>query len=310
MSASLSQDYNLIKIWKEAVSDSGYPQNGIVWVERAGIINRASKAVIGLFYDLMADTYMDYSMILPNNIGRYFVSGGSYNATTGLLTATMNTNFASSDVGNLVVFWLSTNVFVATITAFVSTTSVIVQGSNLSSTNLASLTGCVMAGTTPQGTSVSLNTLRMMRTGQQVAKMSVESTATQNVEWDTVENIYQFRAGKQPNMMLWNLQGNNLLLAKGSALSSFGTLTVRFPRIPNLVVADTDMVDLPDGPAIEILILKVRQIAFNRFIQTGFTVKPVDDIAQTLTGLVTQLHNVFGSQVKVEQVKDEVQNLL
>jgi len=310
MATSQSVDYNALKVWKEAVSDAGYPQTGIVWMERFNIINRALKAVIGLFYDLLADTFMDYALMLPNNVGRYFVSGGSFSAATGILNATMNSNFASTDVGNLIVFWLNTNVYVATITNFISVTSVTVSGNNLPANDLASLTGCVMAGTSPQGNSLSLNSLRMMRTGQQVAKMTIESTITQSIEWSTIEDVYQFRGGKQPNMILWNLSGNNIVMAKGSALSNFGTLTIRFPRIPNLVVGDTDMIDLPDGPAIEILIIKIRQIAANRFLQTGYDVKPFADPTAELSNLVTQLHNVFGQSVKVEKINEEVQNLI
>ncbi len=311
MRASLSKDYSYTKIWTDSSFDIGSPQNDPLYVNRIGLVNRAQKAVLGLFYDVMAPAYKDSEMVLTDVNGNYYSSGASYVAVTRALTVTMNAVFTSADVGKLVMFRNGALVYLCTVQSYVSATSIIVQGANLPAANIATVNYVMMAATTLSGDSLDISNLRMMMTGQQVG-LIVECSETTLVEPITLEKYKTWSPSNPSNInkVVYCLVGSTLLLKKGMNISSYGTLTIYFSGIQNLGTLDADMVDLPDGPAIELCLIKLKQIRYEQYNQLGMPVKPLSDTSAQTQELVTGLYRIFGRQEIAEDVvQDKIRAL-
>lgn len=298
-------------MWTESSFDIGSPQNDPLYVNRIGLINRAQKAVGGLFYDVMVPAYKDNEMVLTDVNGNYYSSGASYVAATRTLTVTMNAAFTSADVGKLVMFRYGSLVYLCTVQSYVSATSVVVQGANLPATNIATVNYVMMAATTLSGDSLDISNLRMMRTGQELGFI-VDCSETTLCEPITLEKYKTWDSSNPANLskVVYCLVGNTLLLKKGTSVSSYGTLTIYFSGIQNLGTLDADMVDLPDGPAIELALIKLKQIRYEQYNQLGISVKPLADTAAQSQELVSGLYRIFGKQEIAEDVvQDKIKAL-
>lgn len=65
--------------------------------------------------------------------------------------------------------------------------------------------------------------------------------------------------------MFWYGEGKRLFIKSGSDVSNISTLIVHYPRIPYKVSLESDYVDVPDGEAIELVILTHRLKLAERF---------------------------------------------
>lgn len=252
---SLSRDFTVLRFVDQAFGRFGLDHNNEFYVRRMNLVNFTVSHVMNLIYDLVSNAYMTPITILPDTTGRYYVSGASYEASTKRLTATMNTNFGSGDVGKYVTFRVGALVYTAQVTAFVSTTVIEINGSNLPSSN-QTVDDVMLAATTPTGNTMSIADLRIMRTGQPL-KLELESTATTSIKPMSVYDLEHFNIN-DPRLLSsigWAYSGEEILLAKGSSLTTYGTFTLRYPRIPNQVTANTDKLDVPDGAAMGICLL-------------------------------------------------------
>lgn len=299
---SLSRDWNVQDFVNLALTDLGRDKNDVLYAQRFDLVNKAVSTVSNMFYDLMSQAYMTPITILPSTTGRTYVSGASWNASLQQLTATMNTPFGSGDVGNYVMFSVGAAlVYFGQITAFISGTVVTIQGNNLPTTN-QTVSGVLLAATTPTGTILDISTLRLMRTGQPI-KLELETTATIQIEAVTSKEVYKFDPSDEGNLnkVIWAYSGDQILLAKGNSLSTFGTFTLRYPRIPNKVALDLDQLDLPDGAAIEIGLL-----LFKRFIQERSDEAPEPNYHAEMEYYIKSLYRTFGEEVSAESIKERV----
>lgn len=311
MRSSLSKDFSFSKIWTDSSFDIGSPQNDPLYVNRIGLVNRAQRAVLGLFYDVMAPAYKDSEMILTDVNGNYYSSGASYIAATRTLTATMASSFTSSDVGKLVMFRYGLLVYLCTVQSYVSATSVVVQGANLPAADIATVNDVLMATTTLSGDSLDISSLRTMMTGQQVG-LIVECSETTLVEPITLERYKTWDSSNPANLnkVVYCLVGSTLLLKKGTSIASYGTLTIYFSGVQNLGTLDGDMVDLPDGPAIELCLIKLKQIRYEQYNQLGIDVKPLANTEAQTQELVSGLYRIFNRQEAAEDVvQDKIKAL-
>jgi hypothetical protein len=171
---------------------------------------------------------------------------------------------------------------------------------NLPSTN-QTVNLVLMAATAPTGTSVNLGTLRIMRTGQTV-KMDIESTATTSLEATTSQAVFKFdpTAPQNANKIVWAYSGEEILLAKGNGLSTFGTFTLRYPRVPNYVVNDTDKIDIPDGAPFEVGFLYLKSLIARR------ENKEFASYEAQQVNMIKALYNTFQAQATTEEIKNKV----
>lgn len=389
----LSRDYTALDVFKAAIRDFPLTQNSMVPLLKYVLINEATDAVVGLFYDLMKNSYMSADVIVAGgatgnklaspstalavtgmanngsglirvtinshglqtgqtvaivgttgtteanntNANPYwtitvidantfdlqastfsnawisggqvmpvgtFVTGANFTASTNTISgASMSVALSSSThTGWLVLFEKSGNVYAGTVSQVLTTTSFVVSGNNLPSSNLTNLTNILLCATTPSGNSATLTGLRMMRTGQDI-KVQLESTATSQIEFTNEQGIYTFRSGSKSNAIIFAISGDQLLLGKGLNITSYQTLTLRYPRSPIRVTQDSSPMDVPDGVAIQLVIMKLRQLIAN------MEKVEIPDETPRYIALVQQLYQTFGQAVASEVIEEKAKLL-
>lgn len=301
----LSRKYTAQMFFAEVVRDIPDQEAlaGLLDFEKYNLINRSVDLIAGLFYSLMSNAYMTPVTILPDTLGRYSASGtGSWTAATRTLTfATMNTSFGSGDVGKVCVFRVGSLVYIAQVESFVSATVITLSAGNNIPTADQTVDYVMLVSTTPTGNIISIADLPIMRLGSPI-KLELESTASVTADAVSVSELRTFNstAPKNVNRIVWAYSGEEILLAKGSSLTTYGTFTMRYPRVPVNVSALTTKVDIPDGPALELAIVKCRMLLANRLaIQ-------VPDATQTIMALVSALYASFGKEIQMEDMKEKV----
>jgi hypothetical protein len=152
---------------------------------------------------------------------------------------------------------------------------------------------------------ISLAGIRVNLSGGQVG-LIVESTGTKAVGAVTEEEVSAFRASAAQNLkrIIWAFSGESLLLAKGSSLSTYGTLTLRYPRVPCLAVADTDLVDLPDGIPMEMAILKLKSLIALRVGEQS------PEIDSQMSSMLKTFYGQLGVQASLEEIKTKTAAIL
>lgn len=295
--------------WDRVQEDLGLNANSPAHAFRISDQNEAIRMIVGLFYDLMASFYESSTTLVPSTTGARLVSGGSWTASTNRLTATMNRDFAASDVGNFIAFTDDSNEYGGVVSAFVSTTVVELSGDNLPTSNLATLTQIILLATSPTSDVASLSSIDMMRSGQQIRMKLFSSLTTSTsairTKPATVEEIKVFRASanQNKNVIIFALSGNNLYLAKGSSLSSYGTLTLFYPGMPINVTDDDSEWDIPDGTPYELAIMQWEKILRRRL---GM---PEPDLTKEIQTHIQNMYATFGGELSAEVQKEKAAKL-
>ena len=283
-----------------------YEQNSAVYTERYDLINRVQELVQGMFADLVAEAYMTETTAVLSTTGKYYSSGASWDTDTDSLTATMDTSWASTDVGNLVIFRDGTSVYVGTITSRTSATVVVLTGDNLPAADIATVNDVMMAATTISGDSINVSSLKILRYGTQM-NINLRSTVTD--QFDTLARSAFFKWDstdpRKRNTIAWTLIGTTIYLNKGSDVSSYGTITIEYPSLPTVVSADGDTVDLLDGAMAQIG-LNVLRAKIQRRLQLPIPEGDKNDTRE----LITMLYNSFNQDVKKELVEQKLESLL
>lgn len=304
---ALSRDWTAKKAFDQALIELSLDQNCASYAQRLDLVNRAFSTVANMFYDLMSNAYMTPVTIVPDTIGRYSSSGtGTWTvATSTLVFAGMNTSFGSGDVGKTIAFRVGSLVYLGQVASFVSTTSVTITGMNLPVTNVT-VDYVLLVATTPTGNNVSLSTLRFMRTGQPI-KLELESTATDTLEATTSQSVFKFDGAPPQNVkkIVWAYSGDELLLAKGDGLTTYGTFTLRYPRVPNKITADTDFIDIPDGAAFEVGFIYLKAMIAKREGKMAM----MQNYEADLGSLIKSMYNTFGQEVQAEHIANKVKSL-
>jgi hypothetical protein len=244
-------------------------------------------------------------VVVNDTTGKYATAAtASYTLATRLLTvADQSAAFDANDIGKLVMFREAAAVYVGTVESVPSGTTLVLDGFALPTGNLTTLDEVLICPTPPTSTYISLTGLSIMRTGGQI-KMELESTGTQAIEPASLEAFRNFRtsAAQNRNKIIWVLSGDQLLLKKGAGLSSYGTLTLRYPRVPINLTADTDYVDLPDGAATALMVELLKRELLRRF-------KQLEPNMEDLAILVKNMYSAFATIVQTEEIDSKTQAL-
>jgi len=300
----LSRDWTVSRFLDHALIEFGgaLDKNNAAYIQRHEIVNQAQSTVANMFYDLMSNSYLTEITILPDTTGRYSASGtGTYVSATKTLTfVNMNTDFGSGGVGKELTFRVGALVYSAQVTSFVSIDAVTIDGHNLPASNVT-VDYVLLASTPPTGNVVSLVGLRLMRTA--VSKMILESTVTENVvavSEDELRN-WQTTGPRNLNTIVWALVGDQLNLRKGTSLTTYGTFTLYYPRVPINVILDADHLDIPDGAPVELALIKAQSMIARR--SPGVT---MPDKSGEVGQLVQQLYRSAGREISLELLKDKI----
>lgn len=315
---SLSRTFTAQKLWQEAISDvRGLDQNDEMYIQRFEIMNRVIEFIIATVYDLVSKSYVESATasssttnekrLVSGQTATWTVSTKTLSATSTNITDGTNTGFASGDVGKTVMFLVGSDpilIYNGYIQSYTSTGAVVLGGVNLPTSD-SGAGGVLVAlfANSPLSISseaINLSSLKMMRTGQQIG-LEIESTATTNVKPMSTISLNSFSTSdvRNRNSIAWAFSGDKILLKKGTSLSSYGTLTVRYPRIPTRVTGDTQYIDVPEGTITELVILKLKSIICGRLgIQNNY-------VAEMVT-LIKQLYGTFEREAQAEEAKSKI----
>lgn len=303
----LSRDYSYKRFVTQAFLRHGIDNNNAIYVTRFNLVDSVKDSVVNLFYDLVGNAYMTAVTLPPDTVGRYSSSGtGTWTASSKQLThAGMNSSFTAQDVGKIITLRISSQLYIGTISQFISATVVVITGFVLPTTNqtVDYVEVIPTSITTVGNTAINISTLRLMRS--HAIKMYLESTSTPSVDPVSLEEYFtwQPQADKNANRIVWAYSGDELLLAKGNNLSAYGTFTLHYPRIPDQGTLDAQNLDIPDGAFIDICLTK-----FDMLI-AEMTNKPIPDRTQALTGMIQALYASFGREASLEAIREKVQAL-
>lgn len=301
----LSQQWTAEKFMKHVLAQ--FPSvDWTAYAQRFDLINQVQNAVADRFYSLMWQAYVTPAVLVYSTTGKYGASGMSYASSTQTLTATLDTDFEDDDVGKLVVFRYDTAVYVGIIDSITSATSVVLHGDNLPTSPIASLTAVIVAGTAPpsHANAISIGSLPVMRAAQGI-RLALESTSTQAVEAISLEELRAFRPSAPANAkkLVWCVSGSELLYELGDSLDTAGTLTLRYPRVPEQVYGDQDYLDLPDGIPIQIALLLLKRIIGIRFAGGA------EDTSREMAELIGNLYQGAGVALQGEEIRKKVEAL-
>lgn len=273
--------------------------NPLQYAQRFELVNLAQTFVPSQFSFIMAPAYMTDTLIAADTSGLY--GDGTFTFSTLRLTlTTRSADFNAADVGKTIVFRIASAFYVATIGSWVSTSVVTLSGSSLPGAD-GTVAEAMMVPSLVSSDFVDLSSLSppMMRTGEQV-KVTLESTATKDVAELTRSelNVWQTTNPNQQSTIGYCLEGSKIFLVKGAGLTSYGTLSLHYPRVPIEVLDDTDYIDLPDGPAVNLALIYLRRMM----------TPPVDanrysaEIQENVRALISS----FGAKLSTEEITQRV----
>jgi len=300
----LSRDWSVDRFFTEAYRDvagGDYSVNDPVYNERFRLVNRAISGVVGTFADLLAREYLIEQVCVVDNTGLYLTGAASYAAASATLTAVMNGNFQTTDIGKLVVMRSGTSFYLGQIASFVSTTSVTLSGLALPSTDIGSLDDVLAINTSPAAGQINISGLRPMRAANQL-NVSLKSTATSQVKALSPEqfDFWQPTDLSNANTLVWSLVGDTINLNWGSNLSGPGTVTIRLPQMPQNVSYGSQLVDVVDGAPVEIALIKLKMILIDRLK------KPPVDFSKELQFWISSLYSTYKGNVETEIVQNKI----
>jgi len=277
--------------------------------ERFTLVNRAIEKITSQFYSLMALDYMTSAVAVIDSSGNRadgYTGVGTWDSSTSTLTFTeLNRPFTSSDEGKMVMFSMGDNTYYGTVLTVVSSTAIRIIGTNLPSTD-GTFQSFLMTATPAAFDTISLSNIPIMRLGQQV-RLILESDAipTRICKPVSIEALNNFDESAPYNkkMIVYAYAGEELLLRKGAGLNSYGTLTLRFPRIPQKLSSDSDMVDVPDG-AIQLVLVYLEKLLRGRLRQPS---SPSTE--NELQAAIENLYQSYGITATLEEIKAKVEAL-
>jgi hypothetical protein len=271
-------------------------------VQRFERMNLAQYAVASQFYALMENSYRTTKIIQKDNSGVY--GNGTWTVLSRVITlTTQNTNFVNSDVGKVVVFRIGPDIYIALVESVLDANRVKVQGAPLPTAN-GTIDEFMMVATTLSEDTLSLATLDppLMRTGQQV-NIEIWSSVTSAVDAVSIEDLRMFRPTSPTNLnrIVFALDGEDILFAKGGALSSLGTLILRYPRVPIALTSDNQYWDIPDGPPMALALLFLTKLLAPSIDKEKYQAEAA--------ALVQSIFTLFGVQANLQEVKKKVEAL-
>lgn len=156
---------------------------------------------------------------------------------------------------------------------------------------------------------IDISPLKMMRSGNTM-KMTVEVSEASNgvAEPRSEEGYLAFKSGnsRDASLVIYTYTKNQLLLKRGKEVILWGDAAVIFPSIPEPIQKMNEFIDVPDGPLIELVILKLRYAILQRVHVPVDREKFAGEMQQVLKNLL----GVYQTNMNTEEQKEKVQALL
>lgn len=274
----------------------------VAYAQRFELINFIVMRIAHEFIGLMNYAYLTPVILQQSNNGAYG-TGGTWTASTNTLVVSgLSSNFAPTDIWKVVTFRNGASVYIGYISAWQSTTTVTLTGNMLPTGNLAALDQVIVVPSVPSDDSVVLAGINMARTGEQV-NLDLQSSATGAIEPSQLEGLRFFRTMSVQNRsrIAYATVGDRINMAKGTALPSYGTLILTYPRLPIAVTQDTDFLDILDGSPVRLAQILLQKTLDERFYHRK-DIPYADDIKMHVEGIYKEHQMAATSQAIKEKV--------
>jgi hypothetical protein len=156
------------------------------------------------------------------------------------------------------------------------------------------------------GYSIDLSVIPIMRVGNTVKlTLGIANAANGQADMVSEDEFLAWRPANSRNtsMACACFQGNDLAFRLGSSVLTAGTVTLHYPRMPIVVTADTDHIDVPDGPLCELVIARLTIILARRLEMQ------VPDMQPQIERIVASLATMYKLNLTTEEMKAKVQAL-
>jgi hypothetical protein len=107
------------------------------------------------------------------------------------------------------------------------------------------------------------------------------------------------------NRMVYAYAGESLLLDKGKLLTTWGTLTLWYPKIPDRPTSDASYIDMPDGAAMALMFPATRA-RINKRLHNKVDDKDVAEARQILQ----QVYAAAGEQATKQELDQRTETVL
>jgi hypothetical protein len=160
----------------------------------------------------------------------------------------------------------------------------------------------MMIASVPSSDTIDLSTIRIRGGGAQV-DVVIQSSITRSIYGVDMDEFMTFRstAAQNATKIVFHVTDSKIYLKTG--LTSYGTITLYYPRLPIQAVTDGDYVDLPDGVPMSLAIGLMKKIVGERLNVKG-AFNPADMQSQ-----VYDFWKAFDSTVSFQDVKDKMKAL-
>jgi hypothetical protein len=304
----LSRNWDAGTFFKAGFRDIGLDRNSPIFSERFDLINTAVEKVHGLFEWLIGNSYLTKTSFNSPTVGNHSTSGtGLFTYATKAVTFSgMRTSFTSADVEKLCVMRINNNLYGAFIDSYTSATAIVIRGQGLPSSVTSTIDWFGIVNSVPSDGEILLTSLNINRTS--AVKIVLESSVTDFVKSASIEEYKRFRSASDGDKtkIIYSLSGDTLLLKKGDSLSTFGTMTLYYPRVPYKVTSDTHQLDLPDGACCQIALNRMRISIATRMNRMDLVKFYYDEMYQEVQGL----YKSFGAEIDLETIKAKVSSLV
>jgi len=279
----------------------------IAYVQRYELLNEIQARIASSFYAIVNSAYSTAVVVQEDVTGKLITgtnTGTWTAATSALYSASWSSAPAAGDVGKVVMFAVGTDVYLGFVSS-VGTNIFYVEGTNLPATD-QTVAEAMVAVSTLSSSVINIAAINVMRSGEQV-RIHLESTETDRVT--PLGSLEEFKAWRDSaldnrNKIVWTMVGDQILLQKGSSLTTYGTITLRYPRVPTEVDQDTDYVDLPDGALTSLALVMFRKALVDRY---GAVSK--GDLNAELQAAVAGVYRAYGQNLSAEELEVKIEAL-
>ncbi len=253
---ALSKSWTLASFFRRAQQDLGLGPGSRSYHDRVLYTNSAVEAAMTPIFPLVARAYFTSATLTQSTTPK--TDTATYSGGQITMDAV---SLADSDVGKTVLFVSGGNVYAGILSGV--TSNPLIGTVSLVTAPTDGTSGTVYVVATVAASPVSLSNLRIARIGD-TKWPYLESTVVpqKNIRYLPYNEFLGFRASSSLNVdnIAYSVLGELLYLNHGTNISSYGTLTYHYPRLPIPVANDTDYIDVPDGAPAEICLIKLKQI--------------------------------------------------
>lgn len=243
---ALSKTYTLTKLRSliRELADQITPSK----IQNSTILEIINKNTLDIAEQLNGASAPDYgtTAVVSDGASSFLstvVQGASYNATTGVVTDTGH-GLTSTDIGKRFVIWDDgdpiTNIVVTEITGITDVdnfTTRIISGAQ----NILSPAGDYAVFSAHSAANIDLSSLRVDKIIKLVDSTHGLVVEAKDLAFENLSGIDMYDSS-----VFYNWFGETLFLFKGADVSAWGTLSLYYYRLPVLLSADGDYVDLRD----------------------------------------------------------------